>query len=210
MGPLKSRFAPGPRGPWGRWAPQKIASLRDACPDSPQMVCCTFYFMPGKPILGGSGHQIKGVADHFGGFWAWIPERSDFLKGPKGPKGPLGPERSGFFQGAQRPLQEKHSPAQRYPKVLCTFCKLSSHRAGHQACLLNVSPWPWMQPCGRFSFVAIAIPLYYVALKKYSQTLALCKDFALCELCARAVRFDCQTAAAASTMRKAPLCNSIF
>ncbi len=37
-----------------------------------------------------SGHEIKGVADHFGGFRAWIPERSDFFKGPKGPKGPLG------------------------------------------------------------------------------------------------------------------------
>ena len=61
------------------------------------------------PILGFSGHDIKGVTDHFGGFWAWIPERSDFFKGPKdplglkrsdfvkGPKGPLGPERSDFF-----------------------------------------------------------------------------------------------------------------
>ena len=37
------------------------------------------------------GHEIKGVADHFVGFRAWIPERSDFFKGPKGPKGPLGP-----------------------------------------------------------------------------------------------------------------------
>ena len=46
------------------------------------------------PILGCSGHEIKGVADHFGGFQAWIPERSDFFKVPKGPKGPLGPERS--------------------------------------------------------------------------------------------------------------------
>ena len=43
------------------------------------------------PILGFSGHEIKGVADHFGGFRAWIPERSDFFKGPKSPKGPLGP-----------------------------------------------------------------------------------------------------------------------
>ena len=43
------------------------------------------------PILGFYGHEIKGVADHFGGFRAWIPERSDFFKGPKGPKGPLGP-----------------------------------------------------------------------------------------------------------------------
>ena len=65
-------------------------------------------FMPGKnqkwpaspPILGGSGHEIKCVADHFGGFRAWIPERSDFFKGPKGPKGPLGPERSDFFEAA--------------------------------------------------------------------------------------------------------------
>ena len=29
------------------------------------------------PILGFSGHEIKGVADHLGGFRAWIPERSD-------------------------------------------------------------------------------------------------------------------------------------
>ena len=49
------------------------------------------------PILDFSGHEIKGVADHFGGFQAWIPERSDFFKGPKGPKGPLGPERSDFW-----------------------------------------------------------------------------------------------------------------
>ena len=54
-------------------------------------------------VLGGSGHEIKGVADHFKGFRAWIPERSDFLKGPKGPKGPLGPERSDFFKGPKGP-----------------------------------------------------------------------------------------------------------
>ena len=55
----------------------------------------------------------KVLADHFGGFRAWIPERSNFFKGPnghlgpersnffkgpKGPKGPLGPERSDFFR----------------------------------------------------------------------------------------------------------------
>ena len=55
------------------------------------------------PILGFSGHEIKCVADHFGGFRAWIPERSDFFKGPKGPKGPLGPERSDFFKGPKGP-----------------------------------------------------------------------------------------------------------
>ena len=43
------------------------------------------------PILGFSGHEMKCIADHFDGFRAWIPERSDFFKGPKGPKGPLGP-----------------------------------------------------------------------------------------------------------------------
>ena len=48
-------------------------------------------------------HEIKCVADHFGGFRAWIPERSDFFKGPKGPKGPLGPERSDFFKGPKNP-----------------------------------------------------------------------------------------------------------
>ena len=51
------------------------------------------------PIFCFSWHEIKGVADHFGGFRAWIPERSDFFKGSKGPKGPLGPERSDFFKG---------------------------------------------------------------------------------------------------------------
>ena len=53
-----------------------------------------------KPtIFCSSGHEIKGVADHFGRFQAWIPERSDFFKGPEGPQGPSGPERSDFFQG---------------------------------------------------------------------------------------------------------------
>ena len=51
-------------------------------------------------VLGGSGYEIKGVVDNLGGFQAWVPERSDFFKGPKGPKGPLGPERSDFFKGA--------------------------------------------------------------------------------------------------------------
>ena len=68
------------------------------------MVGYAFYFMPGKikkwpakpHILRVSGHEIKGVADHFGGFRAWIPERSDFFKGPNGPKGPLGPSEATF------------------------------------------------------------------------------------------------------------------
>ena len=42
------------------------------------------------PILGFSGYEMKGVAHHFVGFQACIPERSDFFKGPKGLKGPLG------------------------------------------------------------------------------------------------------------------------
>ena len=60
------------------------------------------------PILGGSGHEIKGVADHFGGFRAWIPERSDFFQIDlavtrseatflRGPKDPLP-----FWQGSLR------------------------------------------------------------------------------------------------------------
>ena len=58
-----------------------------------------FHYRKGKKwaaspiILEGAGHEIEGAADHFGGFRAWIPERSDFFKGPKGP---LGPERSDF------------------------------------------------------------------------------------------------------------------
>ena len=69
------------------------------------------------PIVCFSGHEIKGVADHFGGFPAWIPRRSDFLRGPKapwapgpgakrlfkGPKGSLGPERSDSFKGPKGP-----------------------------------------------------------------------------------------------------------
>ena len=36
--------------------------------------------------FGLSGQEVKGVADdHFGVFRAWIPERSDFLRGPKAP-----------------------------------------------------------------------------------------------------------------------------
>ena len=54
-------------------------------------------------------HEIKCVADHFGGFQAWIPERSDFFKGPKGPKGPLGPERSDFFKWPKGPLGPERS-----------------------------------------------------------------------------------------------------
>ena len=46
--------------------------------------------MGGEAVhFGFSGHEIKGIADHFGGFQAWIPERSDFFNGPKGPEGPL-------------------------------------------------------------------------------------------------------------------------
>ena len=72
------------------------------------MVGNTFFSHPEPPkmvptILGGSGHEIKGVADHFGGFRAWIPERSDFFQGPKGPEGPSGPERSDFFKGPKDP-----------------------------------------------------------------------------------------------------------
>ena len=55
------------------------------------------------PILGFSGHEIKYVADHFGGFRARIPERSDFFKGPKGPtgRGPKAPRAPAapFFNG---------------------------------------------------------------------------------------------------------------
>ena len=41
--------------------------------------------------------------DHLGGFRAWIPERSDFFKGPKGSLAPLGPERSDFLRGPKAP-----------------------------------------------------------------------------------------------------------
>ena len=67
-------------------------------------------------ILGGSGHEIKGVADHFGAFRAWIPERSDFFKGPKSPKGPLGLERSDFFKGPKGPKGPERSDFFKGPK----------------------------------------------------------------------------------------------
>ena len=49
------------------------------------------------PILGGSGDEIKGVADHFGGIPGMDPRAKRLFEGPKSPKGPLGPERSDFF-----------------------------------------------------------------------------------------------------------------
>ena len=97
FGHLKKVASFRAQGALGAVGPLKeVASLRDPCPESPKMVGYTFCFMPrtsqnGPTILGFSMHEIKGVADHFGGFRAWIPERSDFFEGPKGPKGPLGP-----------------------------------------------------------------------------------------------------------------------
>ena len=75
--------------------------------------------------LGRFGHEIKGVADHFGGFRAWIPERSDFFKGPKGPKGPLCPERRDFFKGPKGPkgpLGLERSDFFKGPKVGQLYC----------------------------------------------------------------------------------------
>ena len=41
-------------------------------------LCC--FEINAPPIFCFSEHEIKGVADHFGGFRAWIPERSDFFQ----------------------------------------------------------------------------------------------------------------------------------
>ena len=79
----------------GLWAPQKSRFAPGSMPGITQNGWLQLLFHAWKsptwaaspPILGGSGHEIKGVAEHFGGFRAWIPERSDFFKGPKGPKG---------------------------------------------------------------------------------------------------------------------------
>ena len=76
------------------------------------------------PIFSFSGHEIKGVADHLGGFRAWIPERSDFFNGPKAPKGPLGPERSEFFKGPKGPkgpLGLERSNFLRSPKAVMWY-----------------------------------------------------------------------------------------
>ena len=109
LGPLKKSLRSGPKGPLGPLGPLK-KSLRSGihARNPPKMVGYTFYFMPGKaqwtaspPIFAFSGYERKGVADHFGGFRAWILERSDFFKGPKGPKGP---ERSDFFKRPKGPL----------------------------------------------------------------------------------------------------------
>ena len=85
------------------------------------------------PILGGSGHEIKGVADHFGGFRAWIPERSDFFKGPKGPKGPLGPLLTVFPQNKTKQNTARMSPAllpvlTTVPPCFVLFCFAGSRK----------------------------------------------------------------------------------
>ena len=98
FGPLKKSLRSGPKGPKGPLGPLKSRFAPGSMPGIPQNGRLHLLFHARKstkwaaspPILGGSGHEIKGVADHFGGFRAWIPERSDFFKGPKGPKGPLG------------------------------------------------------------------------------------------------------------------------
>ena len=61
FGPLKKVASLRAQGAFGPL--KKVASLRDPCPESPKMVGYTFYFMPGKPKMGG-------FAAHFGRFWA--------------------------------------------------------------------------------------------------------------------------------------------
>ena len=109
LGPFRKSLRSGPLGPLGilknslrsgihaQNPPKWSATPFISCPEvSPKWAAS-------PPFLGGAGYEINGVADHFGGFWAWIPERSDFFKGPKGPKGPLGPERSDFFKRPKGP-----------------------------------------------------------------------------------------------------------
>ena len=100
---------PGPKGALGPLGPLK-KSLRSGihARNPPQWSATPFISCPEPPKMGGeaahfcfSGHAIKCVADHFGGFRAWIPERSDFFKGPKGPKAPLGPLKKGNCQVRQ-------------------------------------------------------------------------------------------------------------
>ena len=49
FGPLKKVASLRAQGALGAFGPlKKVASLWDPCLESPQMVCHTFYFMPGK------------------------------------------------------------------------------------------------------------------------------------------------------------------
>ena len=102
FGPFKKVASLQAQGPLGPLGPFK-KSLRSGIPQNGQLHLLFHArkspeWAASPPILGGSGHKIKCVADHFGAFRAWIPERSDFFKGPKGPKGPLGLERSDLPQ----------------------------------------------------------------------------------------------------------------
>ena len=96
----------GPKGPLGLLAPLKSRFAPGSMLGIPQNGRLHLLFhaqnLPKWPaiILGGSGHEIRGVADRVRGFRAWITERSDFFKGPKGP---LGPERSDFLRGPKAP-----------------------------------------------------------------------------------------------------------
>ena len=93
LGRLKKSLRSGPKGPLGLL---KSRFAQGSMPGVPQNGRMRLLFHAQKlpkcaakpPILVFSGHEIKGAADHFGGFRAWIPERSDLFKGPRGPLGP--------------------------------------------------------------------------------------------------------------------------
>ena len=85
-GILKKSLRSGPKGPLGPLGPLK-KSLRSGihARNPPKWSATPFIscrknqkWAASPPILGGSGHEIKCVADHLGGFRAWIPERNDF------------------------------------------------------------------------------------------------------------------------------------
>ena len=111
LGPLKSRFAPGPKGLFGPLGPLKSRFAPGSMLGIPQngRLHLLFHAWESKKwaaspsILEGFGHEIKSVADHFGGFRAWIPERSDSFKGPKPPRALWAWSEATFLRGPRAP-----------------------------------------------------------------------------------------------------------
>ena len=101
----------GPKGPLGPLGPLRRSLRSEIHARNPQKWSATpFASCPEPPKMGGeaahfglSGHEIKGVADHLGGFRAGIPERSDFLRGPKAPRAPWARSEATFLRGPKAP-----------------------------------------------------------------------------------------------------------
>ena len=163
LGPLKKSLRSGPKGPLGPLGPLKSRFAAGSMPGIHQNGRLHLLFHARKskkwaaspPILVGSGHEIKAVANHFGEFRAWIPERSDFFKGPKGPKGPLGPLLTVFPQNKTKQNTARMSPdllpvLTTVPPCFVLFCFAGSRKRppggpyfkGPKRAPINLAPGP--------------------------------------------------------------------